>query len=220
MNCGSYKKFNHLVSCNTIEYHEIQDDASKALAALQQRCVTQPSDRRAIRRKYSLVRAWRLRRSELQVLVDRAECRQEKTQNYVTLADCTLIAKRYEPVDAVKHGDEVHAVLRQVFRNKLARTLPSEPVRQILGFSEIAFSWHDEQFTLAEYSAYIVRDVAAHIDLAAEARIKDNQPGSKLQAPRMHKVNPMATATPKKHLIDSQSKMLETLGGKKMPTET
>jgi hypothetical protein len=31
--------------------------------------------------------------------------------------------------------------------------------------------WHDEQCTLAEFSAFIVRDVMAHVDLAAEARV-------------------------------------------------
>ena len=32
--------------------------------------------------------------------------------------------------------------------------------------------WHDEQCALAEFSAYLARDVIAHIDLAAEARVK------------------------------------------------
>ena len=32
--------------------------------------------------------------------------------------------------------------------------------------------WHDEQFTLAEFSEYIARDVIAHIELAAETRVK------------------------------------------------
>ena len=96
----------------------------------------------------------------------------------MTLADCTLIAKRYEPVEAVKQGEEVHDALRRIFMKSLARTLPSEALRTILSFSGMTFAWHDEQCTLAEYSAHIVRDVAAHIDLAAEARIKEKGPKS------------------------------------------
>ena len=173
MDCGSHRKFDHFLSCNTCHNPQVENDAATMLEALQRRCVAQPSGKRAIRRKYSLVRAWRLRRSELHVLADRAERKQEQAQKYLTLADCTLIAKRYEPVEAVKHGDEVSDALRQVFMKSLARTLPSEALRTILRLSDINSSWHDEQCTLAEYSAQIVRDVAAHIDLAAEARIKE-----------------------------------------------
>ena len=37
--------------------------------------------------------------------------------------------------------------------------------------------WHPEQCTLAEFCADIARDVMAHIDLAADARVnKDSKP--------------------------------------------
>ena len=45
-------------------------------------------------------------------------------------------------------------------------------MRTILAFLGKPCRWHDEQCTLAEFSAYIARDVLAHIDLAAEARVK------------------------------------------------
>ena len=50
--------------------------------------------------------------------------------------------------------------------------MPSEALRCIMRFVGTNFSWHDEQCTLAEFSACVARDVAAHIDFAAEARVK------------------------------------------------
>ena len=41
-----------------------------------------------------------------------------------------------------------------------------------MAFLGMPCRWHEEQCTLAEFSAYIARDVVAHIDLAAEARVK------------------------------------------------
>ena len=42
----------------------------------------------------------------------------------------------------------------------------------------LVLPWHDEQCTLAEYCAYIARGAIAHIDLAAEARVKIPKPRS------------------------------------------
>ena len=36
-------------------------------------------------------------------------------------------------------------------------------------------SWHIEQCTLAEYCAFVARDVLGHMELAAEARVKEGQ---------------------------------------------
>ena len=116
MDCGSHKKFEHLLSCNTCKNPEVLSDSAKVLEALQRTCFAQPCRRQAPRRKYSLVRAWRLRKSELRVLAERAERRQEQAQKYLTLADCTLIAKRYEPVHEVSRGNEAHQALRLLFR--------------------------------------------------------------------------------------------------------
>ena len=39
-------------------------------------------------------------------------------------------------------------------------------------FSELRCAWYEEQCTLAEFCAYLARYVVAHVDLAAEARVK------------------------------------------------
>ena len=54
--------------------------------------------------------------------------------------------------------------------------MPAEAMRQILAFCDQPHAWHDEQCTLAEFCAYIAVDVVAHIDLAAEARVKSLAP--------------------------------------------
>ena len=63
-------------------------------------------------------------------------------------------------------------ILRTVAMVTLKRTMPAEAMRQILNFCGQPHAWHDEQCTLAEFCAYIAVDVVAHIDLAAEARVK------------------------------------------------
>ena len=50
--------------------------------------------------------------------------------------------------------------------------MPLHATRSILAFCGLVCAFHPEQCTLAEFCAYIVRDVISHIELAAEARVK------------------------------------------------
>jgi len=88
------------------------------------------------------------------------------------LADTTLLATLKEPLGAIKEGEELKSMLCQYTKNVLQRTMPFNATRTILAFSGCMCSWHDEQCTLAEFCAYIARDVISHIELAAEAKIK------------------------------------------------
>ena len=63
-------------------------------------------------------------------------------------------------------------MLMTTFISRLQRSAPIHGVRTVLAFRGMPCRWHDEQCTLAELSAFIVRDVMAHVELAAEARIK------------------------------------------------
>ena len=65
------------------------------------------------------------------------------------------------------------------------RRQPNEAIRRILAFLGHICKWHPEQLTLAEYSAFVARDVLAHIELAATAKVKeapkkDNRDASQL----------------------------------------
>ena len=53
--------------------------------------------------------------------------------------------------------------------------MAAEGMRRILAFADTQCSWHIEQCSLAEYCAFVARDVVAHIELAAEARAKEGQ---------------------------------------------
>ena len=88
------------------------------------------------------------------------------------MADTTLFAERKEPRGTIEQGEETKKLLRMVAVAKLQRTMPAEAMRRILAFCDQSHAWHDEQCTLAEFCAYIAVDVAAHLDLAAEARVK------------------------------------------------
>ena len=88
------------------------------------------------------------------------------------MADTTLFADIKEPKSEIEGGEEVKNLLMTSFTTRLQRSAPAHGVRTILAFLGMPCRWHDEQCTLAEFSAYIVRDVMAHVDLAAEARVK------------------------------------------------
>ena len=88
------------------------------------------------------------------------------------MADTTLFADIKEPKSAIEDGEQVRELLMTFYTTRLRRSPPAHGVRTILAFLDQPCRWHDEQCTLAEFSAYIVRDVMAHVDLAAEARVK------------------------------------------------
>jgi hypothetical protein len=123
-------------------------------------------------RKHTFERAWRLRCSEIHVLAARADSRCDASRKKLVLADTTLFATLKEPQAKIQEGDEIKNVLGTYACRVLRRTMPFQATRTILAFSGRLCSWHEEQCTLAEFCAYIARDVISHIELAAEARIK------------------------------------------------
>ena len=94
------------------------------------------------------------------------------------MADTTLFAGRKEPKCDIEEGEKLRELLNRCFttaclgHEPLRRSPPAHGVRTIMAFLGKPCRWHDEQCTLAEFSAYTARDVLAHIDLAAEARVK------------------------------------------------
>jgi len=76
-----------------------------------------------------------------------------------------------EPKKDIEEGEKLREFM-SIYTRGLKRTPPAHALRIILAFLGKPCRWHDEQCTLAEFSAYVARDVMAHIDLAAEARVK------------------------------------------------
>ena len=123
-------------------------------------------------RAYTFQRAWRLRSSEIHMLAERAQCRCMAARKRLVLADATLFAEIKEPQSEIEEGEKVRHILMMLYFTCLRRSPPSHGVRTILAFMGLTCKWHEEQCSVAEFAAYTSRDVMAHIDLAAEARIK------------------------------------------------
>ena len=128
---------------------------------------------------YTFQRAWKLRSSEILTLAERADCRCMAARKRLVLADTTLFADMKEPKALIEESEEVRRILTMLFSRRLRRTPPGHALRIILVFMDLPCRWHPEQCTVAEFAAYSCRDVLAHIDLAAEARVK--KPREQLQ---------------------------------------
>ena len=123
-------------------------------------------------RPHSFERAWRLRCAEFHVLTARANARCRLARKRLVLADTTLFSELKEPRANLEEGELVLLSLAHFARSQLSRRMPVEAARRILAFSNHHCRWHEEQCTLAEFCAYVARNVLAHVDLAAEARVK------------------------------------------------
>ena len=115
-------------------------------------------------RPYSFERARRLRCAEIHVLAARADSRCRLALKRLVLADTTLFSELKEPQANLDEDELVLASLAHFARSQL--------VRRILAFSNHHCRWHEEKCTLAELRAYVARHVLAHVDIAAEARVK------------------------------------------------
>ena len=166
MSCGSCSKFQHMLSnCSSA-----MESDGRSSAPADGHSAAQPVEASAY--KYTFQRAWRLRCSEVHVLAARAENRCQAAKKKLVLADTTLFATLKEPHAAIQEGDDIKQCLCRCTMRAVRRTLPSQASRAILAFCGHACSWHEEQCSLAEFCAYIARDVLSHIELAAEARVR------------------------------------------------
>ncbi len=166
VSCGSVLNMRSLLSHGA---RRVPSVSSAPRAAARGGRASQPAETCA---RYSFQRAWRLRHSELLVLAARADARSEASRKALVLADTVLFAERKEPFSEIQRGEDTVLALRTFCRQRLHRRLGAEPLRLVLAFLDQPCKRHPEQCTLAEFCAYVVRDVIAHIDLAAEARVK------------------------------------------------
>ena len=83
----------------------------------------------AQQRKFTFLRAWRLRRSEIHVLADRADGRRAAARKLLVLADSTAFAERQEPASDIEGGGLLRALLRHLCRRFFQRTMSAEGTR-------------------------------------------------------------------------------------------
>jgi hypothetical protein len=106
------------------------------------------------------------------VLAARADCRSAAARKFLVLADTLLCAELKEPMQDIAAGENIKDLLLLFCKHRLRRTMAGHAMRIILSYLGLPSKWHPEQCTLAEFICHTVRDVIAHVDLAAEARVK------------------------------------------------
>jgi len=177
MTCGSCDNFAHMLSNNTTGRVLCRgapqpSSASGSAASSATLGAAQPAC--ASFYKFSFQRAWRLRCSEIHVLAARADARRHASQKKLVLADTTRFSTIKEPAGDIQQGDNLRVLLERHTCRLLQRALPLHASRTILSLCGCVCSYHDEQCSLAEFSAYVARDVISHIELAAQARTKSS----------------------------------------------
>ena len=123
--------------------------------------------------------AWRARRSEIEVLADRAAQKHAAAMRVGVPHDTTafkgVLIPRCRIPAATEHGFEVR--LRQVLltqlaqRNPLRRAACFERVAGLfMEFLDIPLPWHPDQPHLSEWQAYSAREILFHLDQTVDAR--------------------------------------------------
>ena len=194
--CGCIQNFTHMLSSKgTQACGDPSQRTASASGAASQLAARASSDASQLtarasgsghpRRKYTFQRAWRLRRSEIHVLASRADARRAAARKWLVLADTTAFAERKEPASEIAAGGITKVLVRHACCRQLQRAMSAEGMRVILAFLGLPCRWHDEQCALAEFSAYVSRDVMAHVDLAADARVKKPRGSRRMLLPKM-----------------------------------
>ena len=171
MTCGNVITYRRLLSNG---YSPQSDSPQLANPPLQNTNAPPPAG------AYTFQRAWKLRSSELLMLAERAQCRCMAARKRLVLADTTLFADMKEPKSQIEESEKVRNELVTLYLRRFRRSPPGHGIRLILAFAGLPCKWYEEQCTVAEFAAYISRDVMAHIDLAAEARVKKPRKQSQL----------------------------------------
>eukprot|EP00812_Abedinium_dasypus_P007843 NODE_1_length_8589_cov_4.556480.p1 GENE.NODE_1_length_8589_cov_4.556480~~NODE_1_length_8589_cov_4.556480.p1 ORF type:complete len:2586 (+),score=446.46 NODE_1_length_8589_cov_4.556480:571-8328(+) len=153
MTCGSAQNFRHLLSNGT----------SAGFSGSRQSLNP---------RKFTFLRAWRPRCSEINVLATRADKRCDSARKKLVMADTTLFAENREGKSMIQLGEDILNLLRVFCVQHLNRSFAFNAGRLVLAFLDVPCRAHTEQCSLAEFSSHVIRDVIMHIDLAAEARCK------------------------------------------------
>ena len=164
LKCNCTSKFTQLLSNGECENHN--ESVADSAATFSPYPVAKPF------RKYTFQRAWRLRWSEILVLAQRADVKSESARKKLVIADTVLFSEIKEPKEKIAEGEKVKAFVRRYVKVQLRRTMAAAALQRILAFADFQSACHDEQCTLAEYCAHMVRDVVVHSQLAADARVK------------------------------------------------
>ena len=122
--------------------------------------------------------AWRARRSEIEVLANRAASKRAAAMRIGVVHDTTafkgaLIPRSRVPA-AAEHGFDTR--LRQVLLLQLARrgcpcqiACPERVAGLLMEFCDVPLPWHTEQPHLAEWQAFSTREILFHLYQTVDA---------------------------------------------------
>ena len=119
---------------------------------------------------------WKARRAEIEVLATRAEEKCNSAKRIPVLAD-TMLLRTYASGTGKAPSTGILCCLTQWWTQKCGRALPCF-ASHILSFLDLS-PFHDDQLTVAEYSAYHLRNVIQHLDGLTIARTTKLTTGSK-----------------------------------------
>ena len=100
-----------------------RDENAEGLCCASQLAASSSSCRAAPRRNFAFLRAWILRRAEIQVLAERADCRCQAARKRIVMADTTMFAERKEPSAEIEDGETVKDVLANYLKMKFIVTI-------------------------------------------------------------------------------------------------
>jgi hypothetical protein len=186
------------------------DDIDKYLALLQ-------STPNAKRMRLRFAPAWKARRSELEVLADRAQKKQNDAKRISVIVDTTSFTgiriprTANAPDVATEHVFEVRmgqVLIQQTVLHTMKDGNCLEHVMQILmEYLAIPLPWHTEQLHLAEWQAFSTREILFNIDQSVEARNMAQKQAAK------HKSMIAKDGDDDEDLISKPKLIIEDLGG-------
>ena len=123
--------------------------------------------------------AWRARRSEIEILADRAAAKRAVAMRIGVVQDTTAFRGARIPRSrvpaAAEHGFDTR--LRQVLLLQLAKRgcsgqieCPERVAGLLMEFCDVPLPWHTEQPHLAEWQAFSIREILFHLDQTVDAR--------------------------------------------------
>ena len=162
---------------NPLMYQELLypriDDIDKYLALLQ-------STPNAKRIQTRFAPAWRARRSELEILADRAQKKHDDAKRIGVIHDTTS----FKGVRIPRKASVEDAATEHVFEDKIKQVLIQQAVlhtmkggtclervmKTLMEYLAIPLPWHPDQPHLAEWQAFSTREILFNLDQSVEAR--------------------------------------------------
>ena len=131
--------------------------------------------------RYLFRTAWLQRRAQIEVLADAASAKADQARRIAVIRDTTLLRAAGHTPATEQHAAEPLTRMNQVLVEILFRQLVEQtPTKVHAGLERIISTtlvlagvltpWHEEQLTVAEFTALSARDVLFNLDMSVDAK--------------------------------------------------